>query len=327
MTKQARLISRREALKKVGMLAAATSALSVASGCSPQSSQATPELPAVLRDLTPIELKYPAVPPAPQTIPEPGRLRVFSVQEARTVEALTARIMPGSPDDPGAREAGVVAYIDHLLATNEGFAEPTYRQAPFAQVYTGATPPSGADAYDVIWVPAELIGRYGFQSILTLREVYRMGLEAVDRYANTRFNRDLVDLNEQEQDSILTDMVDGKATEFRQVSATQFFQVLRRHTAEGMFCDPAYGGNRGMVGWNLIGFPGPQRAWTVQDLQTEGQRRQPQTHEQMPPFNPGQDARDGVVMPLSGSDPHTWEDAHHPAPPTQVTLGQPAEGE
>jgi gluconate 2-dehydrogenase gamma chain len=25
-----------------------------------------------------------------------------------------------------------------------------------------------------------------------------------------------------------------------------------------MFCDPMHGGNAGMVGWQLVGFPGPR---------------------------------------------------------------------
>ncbi|MBX6343052.1 MAG: gluconate 2-dehydrogenase subunit 3 family protein, partial [Thermomicrobiaceae bacterium] len=45
-----------------------------------------------------------------------GGLQFFSAEEAETVEALAARILPGSPDDPGAREAGVVTYIDRALA-------------------------------------------------------------------------------------------------------------------------------------------------------------------------------------------------------------------
>jgi gluconate 2-dehydrogenase gamma chain len=37
-----------------------------------------------------------------------------------------------------------------------------------------------------------------------------------------------------------------------------FFNLLRRNTIEGMFCDPLHGGNVDMVGWQLIGFPGPR---------------------------------------------------------------------
>lgn len=53
--------------------------------------------------------------------------RFFSVQEARTVEAVCAHIIP-QDQDPGAVEAGVVVFIDRQLS---GFYKPlrkTYRQ-------------------------------------------------------------------------------------------------------------------------------------------------------------------------------------------------------
>jgi hypothetical protein len=73
-----------------------------------------------------------------------------------------------------------------------------------------------------------------------------------------------------------------------------------------------------MVGWKLIGFPGAQRAWTVAELQTEGVRRAPQSQHHLEPFNPGQPSREGAVLPLSGSDPRTWKDAHQQEPPTPI---------
>jgi gluconate 2-dehydrogenase gamma chain len=33
--------------------------------------------------------------------------------------------------------------------------------------------------------------------------------------------------------------------------------MLRSHTIEGMFSDPMHGGNAGLIGWQLIGYPGP----------------------------------------------------------------------
>ena len=44
----------------------------------------------------------------------------------------------------------------------------------------------------------------------------------------------------------------------RRVESTLFFSLLRENTIEGMFCDPMHGGNAGMVGWQLVGFPGPR---------------------------------------------------------------------
>jgi len=39
-------------------------------------------------------------------------------------------------------------------------------------------------------------------------------------------------------------------------SGRTFFEQLLQTTREGFFADPVYGGNRDMVGWKMIGFPG-----------------------------------------------------------------------
>ena len=64
-------------------------------------------------------------------------------------------------------------------------------------------------------------------------------------------------------------MADNEATGFEPLSPESFFHTLRRYTNEGMFSDPAYGGNRNMVGWKLIGYPGAQRAYTPDEIQVE----------------------------------------------------------
>lgn len=88
----------------------------------------------------------------------------FGEEEATALEAIVARIIPGSPDDPGALEAGVQFYIDRKLDSFEEFAEPTYHQAPFAEGFEeGATPPSGDDTVAVL---EDELYRYGFQSEL-----------------------------------------------------------------------------------------------------------------------------------------------------------------
>ena len=37
---------------------------------------------------------------------------------------------------------------------------------------------------------------------------------------------------------------------------TDFFELVLQNTMEGFFADPLYGGNKGMAGWKMIGFPG-----------------------------------------------------------------------
>jgi len=79
---------------------------------------------------------------------------------------------------------------------------------------------------------------FGYQGKATPRQIYRQGLQDLkgfDRLTST------------EQDQKLT-----------QIEKTLFFSLLRQNTIEGMFCDPMHGGNIDMVGWQLIGFPGPR---------------------------------------------------------------------
>jgi len=43
-----------------------------------------------------------------------------------------------------------------------------------------------------------------------------------------------------------------------------FFDVIWEHTVQGMFCDPAYGGNRDAIGWRFLGFPGAQWSYSAE---------------------------------------------------------------
>lgn len=123
-------ITRRGFLRGVLVLVSGGVVVSVV-GCGPAEEA---QLAEALRSGTPTALQYPAVMPAPTVPPEPGRLTFFTIQEARTVEAITARILPGTADDPGAREAGVIYYIDYELSYADGFPEATYRLGPYAAV-------------------------------------------------------------------------------------------------------------------------------------------------------------------------------------------------
>ena len=46
-------------------------------------------------------------------------------------------------------------------------------------------------------------------------------------------------------------------------SSSAFFSMVRGHTLQGTFCDPIYGGNANMVGWDLIGYPGVRLSVTA----------------------------------------------------------------
>lgn len=60
-----------------------------------------------------------------------GRWRFFSDDEARTVDAITSQLIPAD-SDPGAKEAGVVNYIDIQLSRRFKKHRATYRKGLLA---------------------------------------------------------------------------------------------------------------------------------------------------------------------------------------------------
>src|SRR5215472_4990921 len=163
------------------------------------------------------------------------RLRFFTAAEARVVQAACERIFPSDETGPGAKEAGVVIYIDRQLAGPYGKDKYRYTKAPFV----------------------ESVPEHGYQSKETPREIYKKGIEALGNFA---------DLPASEQDQKL-----------RAIQTTIFFRALRQHTIEGMFSDPMHGGNAGLIGWQLIGYPGPLMNYRDEIDKNHGQpwRRKP----------------------------------------------------
>jgi gluconate 2-dehydrogenase gamma chain len=70
------------------------------------------------------------------------------------------------------------------------------------------------------------------------QEIYRAGIR--------KSGADFADLDGERQDDRL-----------RAIEDTTFFRMLRSRTIEGIFSDPLHGGNANMIGWQLIGYPGP----------------------------------------------------------------------
>ena len=59
----------------------------------------------------------------------------------------------------------------------------------------------------------------------------------------------------------------GGSRFFASPSSSEFFELLLTHTRQGLFSDPAYGGNRDFIGWKSIGYPGPRFLYTA-EMQT-----------------------------------------------------------
>lgn len=160
--------------------------------------------------------------------------RFFTDAERRCVDALVGRLIPTDELGPGAREAGVVRFIDNQLAGSYGRGERWYMKGPFA----------------------DGLETQGYQEARPPADLYRAAIAALDAHCRETFDgRVFAELGEDDQDAILK-RIEDEELEFEDVSATAFFGLLRDNTVEGFFCDPIYGGNRDMIGWRLVGFPG-----------------------------------------------------------------------
>ncbi len=203
-------------------------------------------------------------------VPSGPAIQFFNAVESEMVDALTARILPGTPDDPGAREAGVVFYIDRELAgANQGYTVKTYTQGPYLGVtedQASVEATSRTDIYQVVPVREADVSRYGYQSVLTPQELYRRGLASLAAYAESEYGDAFVALSGEQQDAIIQALEADEAPRFEAPSGQAFFTMVRNHTIEGMFSDPLYGGNRDKVGWRLIGFPGARGFYTAEEM-------------------------------------------------------------
>jgi len=164
----------------------------------------------------------------------PGPWRFFTSAEGRAMEAVVDRIIPPDPETPGGKDAGVAVYIDRQLAGPFGRDDGQYRSGPFHK---------GAKSQ-------------GAQSPLTPAEVYRKVIAALDAHcAATYDGRAFADLDDDDKDKTIAALEAGQIS-IEGVESTSFFTMLLKNTREGFFADPIYGGNRDMVGWKMIGFPG-----------------------------------------------------------------------
>jgi gluconate 2-dehydrogenase gamma chain len=99
------------------------------------------------------------------------------------------------------------------------------------------------------------------------REAYTTSLAALDAYSKAMHAAAFAALAPEQQDVVLTALERNAVPRSFSFSpsAPAFFGMVLRHTQEGMFGDPYYGGNAGFIGWDLIGFPGVKLMFTPEE--------------------------------------------------------------
>lgn len=176
-----------------------------------------------------------AAPGAAAPAAKPYAPLFFNDAEWKFLQAAVDRLIPADDNGPGALVACVPEFIDRQMDTAYAHGKLWYMQGPFHP---------------------EVDATYGHQSSLVPRDIYRHGIAACDAHCKAKFGgKAFADLDHAGQEQVLKDMEGGKL-DFDKVPARMFFSFLWQNTKEGFFSDPQYGGNRGMVGWKMIGFPG-----------------------------------------------------------------------
>jgi len=137
-----------------------------------------------------------------------------------------------------------------LLVLNPYEARTT--AALFERLFPAGEHGPGATTIGVLeYVDRALAGAYRDDA-----ESYRLGLAALDRTAHRLHGAPFTDCTREQQDATLSGLESGDLPDFHVPPQRDFFHLLRAHLQEGLFADPAHGGNRDKLGWSFLGHPG-----------------------------------------------------------------------
>jgi gluconate 2-dehydrogenase gamma chain len=167
--------------------------------------------------------------------------------DLRTLRALTARLLPGPPEDPdpGALEACAAEAIDVLLRAF------TCEQPPIHAALEGGFVPLDPVA-ELGW-RIRLEGSQGLPErefagpVKGLAQLVTDGLALLDRRSREAHGVDFADAPTADQDTLL-DAPDEQLGAFVRLALTL--------TLEAVYGPAQYGGNRDGAGWTPLGWPG-----------------------------------------------------------------------
>ncbi|MCD2340649.1 gluconate 2-dehydrogenase subunit 3 family protein [Ideonella azotifigens] len=161
----------------------------------------------------------------------------FSAAEWQFILAACDRLIPAEGKGPGAIETNVPVFIDQQLQT--GLGADIYLQGPYKN---------------------DAVATLGFQLPYAPQDVYRIGIKLAQQHSQAQHGKPFEQLDAKARDALLTALqkngVDFAALGEPVLKASQFFGQLLDDTKNGYLADPMYGGNKDMLAWVAIGFPG-----------------------------------------------------------------------
>ncbi len=249
------------------------------------------------------------------------RGRFFTRQERATLEALADSILP--PDaDPGASDLGVGRYIEGLLTAFDHRVPRLYAGGPFSgrqpfidyargrpsrrrpkNAFKRFVRPTRLQALYWRW---QIVGTAGLSAadralvapldaqaggpLPGLRDLYRDGLARLDALSRT------------EEGAAFAELAPDARARVRDVALRtfprperrdrNFIQLVTRHTLEGAFAAPEYGGNHRQLGWKMLGREGDSQplGYALYSRRAGGYRERPD----QPLSTPDPDEIDGA---------------------------------
>jgi gluconate 2-dehydrogenase gamma chain len=150
------------------------------------------------------------------------------------MEAIADRIIPPDPQTPGGKDSGCAVFVDRQLAGPYGRQDALYTRPPFQP---------GAK-------------NQGPQSDTGPAQQYRTALAALDRAVGSKYSgKAFAELSDDDKDAFLKGMESGDL-KLEGADGKAFLEQVVKDVQMGFFADPIYGGNRDMVAWKMIGYPG-----------------------------------------------------------------------
>jgi hypothetical protein len=212
-----------------------------------------------------------------------GAVGFLSAAERRALEALASALVP-EDETVGALGAGAVEYIDRFLAAFEAPVPDLFRGGPFSDRNPYPDPRTGrpsdrlpVNAFLEI-VPPTRLQTLAFRALLDgpaavsgapvsalllppggLRGVYRDGLAGLESAARAKGASEFAALDPAARLAAF----DAAPPAFREAVLAQL--------AEGMFCPPEYGGNKGGIAWRDYHYGGDSQplGYTLWDREHE----------------------------------------------------------
>ncbi len=193
----------------------------------------------------------------------------LNANEQTEVEALAETIIPTDNNGPGAKEAGVIYFIDHMLAGNYGKGGNMYLQGPFIIPQSGSLTVMGAVypsttktaiTYSSGTIKPRQQAGTAYQYAFNPREFWRRGLISLENYCTAAKGGKFETLPSATQITVLQELYDNSPsntalqTAFQGPNASEFYNDVYDMVVAGFWSDPLHGGNIGMVGWKLIAF-------------------------------------------------------------------------